>query len=136
MVETSAPCSILSKPAETGPSVSIRSLTRRLSTPDATLGTLPPDLGVPVGQKAPVAVVHDADGNEVALSALIAKGPVLLVFYRGGWCPFCNFQIRELTAAYPELQKRGVTPVAISGLTPLSTSRCGFGVTSGRRHDA
>jgi peroxiredoxin len=39
---------------------------------------------------------------------------VLLVFYRGGWCPYCNFQIHELTAAYPEYQKRGVTPVAIS----------------------
>jgi peroxiredoxin len=37
-----------------------------------------------------------------------------LIFYRGGWCPFCNFQIRELTHAYGELRKRGVMPVAVS----------------------
>jgi peroxiredoxin len=58
--------------------------------------------------------LHDAAGLEVRLSDLMRRGPLLLVFYRGGWCPYCNFQIRELTAAYPEYGKRGVTPVAIS----------------------
>lgn len=48
------------------------------------------------------------------LRELVTTGPVLLVFYRGGWCPYCNSQIHELTAAYPEYKKRGVTPVAIS----------------------
>lgn len=38
----------------------------------------------------------------------------MLVFYRGGWCPFCNYQIRQLTEAYPQYRERGVTPVAIS----------------------
>lgn len=78
------------------------------------LGTLPPDVGVPPGQRAPDAPLHDASGNAVQLRDLVAKGPVLLVFYRGGWCPYCNFQIRELTTACPALERRGVTPVAVS----------------------
>ncbi|MBI2375699.1 MAG: AhpC/TSA family protein [Deltaproteobacteria bacterium] len=78
------------------------------------LGTLPPDIGIAVGQRAPDAVLRDANGQAVQLRDLVAKGPILLVFYRGGWCPFCNFQIHELTSAFPELERRGVTPVAVS----------------------
>lgn len=82
--------------------------------PDSNVGTLPPGSGVAVGQQAPDAAVRDAEGREVRLRELVTTGPVLLVFYRGGWCPYCNSQIHELTAAYPEYKKRGVTPVAIS----------------------
>ncbi len=57
---------------------------------------------------------RDLDGKDVALSSVYAKGPVLLAFYRGGWCPYCNSEIRALTTAYPDYQKRGVTPVAVS----------------------
>lgn len=78
------------------------------------VGTLPPKVGIPVGRPAPDALLRDSDGHEVRLEDLVTNGPILLVFYRGGWCPFCNFQIRELTKAYPEFEKRGVTPVAVS----------------------
>ena len=78
------------------------------------IGTLPTDVGIAIGQPAPDVVLHDAEDHEVRLHELVAKGPILLVFYRGGWCPFCNFQIHELTAAYPEYERRGVTPVAVS----------------------
>jgi peroxiredoxin len=71
-------------------------------------------VGIPVGGQAPDATVREADGREVRLREAGKPGPVLLVFYRGGWCPYCNSQIHELTTAYPEYQKRGVTPVAIS----------------------
>jgi peroxiredoxin len=54
----------------------------------------------------------------VSLSALYTKGPILLAFYRGGWCPFCNSENHALTTAYPEYQKRGVTPVTVSVDTP------------------
>ena len=82
--------------------------------PDSKVGTLPPGVGIPVGGQAPDAAVREADGREVRLREAGKPGPVLLVFYRGGWCPYCNSQIHELTTAYPEYQKRGVTPVAIS----------------------
>lgn len=84
------------------------------TTPADRLGKLPQDIGIPVGQPAPNAAVHDAEGHAVQIEDLVKKGPILLVFYRGGWCPYCNFEIHELSQAYPEYQKRGVTPVAIS----------------------
>jgi len=78
------------------------------------VGTLAPGTGIPVGQNVPDARVEDIHGEPVLLSSLYAKGPILLAFYRGGWCPYCNFEIRALTVAYREFQKRGVTPVAVS----------------------
>jgi peroxiredoxin len=87
------------------------------------IGTLAPGTGVPVGQKVPDGRVLNLGGKPVTLSSLYAKGPILLVFYRGGWCPYCNFQIRELTTAFTEYQKRGVTPVAVSVEKPDEEAR-------------
>jgi peroxiredoxin len=83
-------------------------------TARAGLGSPPADIGVPPGDRAPDASLHDVDGRPVTLSSLYADGPVLLIFYRGGWCPYCNAQIHGLTRAYPEFRERGVTPVAVS----------------------
>jgi len=87
------------------------------------LGTLAPGTGVPVGQKVPDGRVLDLEGKPVTLSSLYAKGPILLVFYRGGWCPYCNFQIRELTTAFAEFHKRGVNLVAVSVEKPDEEAR-------------
>jgi peroxiredoxin len=92
--------------------------------PIERVGTLPPNVGISVGQQAPDATVHDADGREVSLRGLAGKdGRMLVAFYCGGWCPFCNFQIHELTTAYPELQRRGVLPVTISVDRPEESAR-------------
>jgi peroxiredoxin len=88
------------------------------TTPADRIGVLAPGTGVPVGQRVPDVHARDLDGKDVALSALYAKQPVLLAFYRGGWCPYCNTEIHELVAAYPEFQKRGVALVAASVDTP------------------
>ncbi len=88
---------------------------RDLTAPEADkVGVLAPGTGIAVGQKIPDVHATDLDRNDVALTALAAKGPLLLVFYRGGWCPYCNTEIHALAAAYPDFEKRGVTPVAIS----------------------
>jgi peroxiredoxin len=84
------------------------------ATPADKLGTLAPGTGVAPGQHVPDAHAQDLDGKDVTLAALLPRGPLLLVFYRGGWCPYCNFEIREMTRAFPEYQKRGVLPVAVS----------------------
>lgn len=81
---------------------------------DDQLGKLPDGIGLPIGNQAPDATLKDADGNDVQLAELYKKGPVLLVFYRGGWCPYCNFQVRALATGIEELKKRNVTPVVIS----------------------
>ncbi len=87
------------------------------------VGVLAPNTGIPVGQRVPDVHARDLGGQDVALSSLYAKGPLLLVFYRGGWCPYCNSEIHALTTAYPQYQGRGVTPVAISVDRPEAEAR-------------
>ncbi len=82
--------------------------------PDGKLGILPEGIGLPIGNEAPEAALKDADGKSVQLSELYEKGAVLLVFYRGGWCPYCNFQVRALAKGMEEFKKRGVMPVVVS----------------------
>ena len=83
-------------------------------TPDAKLGTLAPGYGIAVGQKAPDATLDDVSGKKQKLSDLYKAGPTFVVFYRGGWCPFCNIQLHDLGAAKADFDKRGVKIVAIS----------------------
>jgi peroxiredoxin len=78
-----------------------------------------------VGSKAPEFSLPDARGGEARLADLLARGPVVVTFYRGGWCPFCNLQLRAYQAALPEMVALGATLVAISPQTPdnsLSTA--------------
>lgn len=78
------------------------------------VGVLAAGTGIAVGQPVPEVRAQDLSGKDVSLASLYAGGPILLAFYRGGWCPYCNMEIHSLSVAYPEFQKRGVTPVALS----------------------
>jgi peroxiredoxin len=93
------------------------------TTPDDRLGRLAPGYGIPVEREAPNASVQDADGHSVHLLDFTKSGAILLVFYRGGWCPYCSFEIHELTANYAEYKSRNVTPVAISVDRPEEASK-------------
>ena len=70
------------------------------------------------GELAPDFILPDSDNHAVTLSKLLEKGPVVVTFYRGSWCPFCNFQLRAYQAILPELARLGATLVAISPQTP------------------
>jgi len=93
------------------------------ATSDDRLGKLADGTGIPVGSAIPAAHALDLDGKDVALATLVAKGPILIIVYRGGWCPYCNFEIHSFTQAYPDFQKRHVTPVAISVDRPESAAK-------------
>ena len=86
--------------------------------PADRIGVLAPGTGIPVGQKVPDVHARDLDGKDLSLSSLYTKGPILLAFYRGGWCPYCSSENHALAVAYPDYQKRGVTPVTVSVDTP------------------
>lgn len=73
-----------------------------------------------VGDVAPAFALQSASGPTVALADLLAKGPVVVSFYRGEWCPFCDLELRAYQKALPELKARGATLVAIS---PQSSSK-------------
>lgn len=76
------------------------------------------DAALKVGQRPPEFTLPDAFGNSVALSALLEQGPVVLSFYRGEWCPFCNLELRALQQAQPAMKQLGATLIAISPEKP------------------
>lgn len=77
-----------------------------------------PELGLRVGASAPNFSLPDATGATVELNRLMANGPVVLTFYRGGWCPYCNIQLRAYQGILNELKKLGASLVAVSPETP------------------
>jgi len=88
------------------------------------------------GQKAPSFELPDADGNLIALGSRLNNGPVVVTFYRGGWCPYCNIALRALQSHMPEIKRLGGSLIAISPELPdqsLSTREklaLGFDVLS------
>ena len=66
------------------------------------------------GKKAPVTVLRRPDGQEVDLATLYAQKPTVLIFYRGGWCPYCNAHLGQIATAEPELLSMGYQILAIS----------------------
>jgi peroxiredoxin len=86
-----------------------------IATDPARLGTRPDGVGLAVGEAAPVTLaVVNHEGRTFRLGDALREGAVLVVFYRGGWCPYCNFQVRELTESYEAFRARGVTPIVVS----------------------
>ena len=76
------------------------------------------DHSIKQGMKAPDFSLPGVDGQIVQLSQLLTKGPVVLIFYRGGWCPYCNLALRSYQAILPDIQQAGATLVAVSPQTP------------------
>ncbi|GHO55185.1 peroxiredoxin-like family protein [Ktedonobacter robiniae] len=70
------------------------------------------------GELAPDFTLPDALGRPVSLSDLLKQGPVVVTFYRGAWCPYCNLELRAYQQALPQLQALGASLVAISPQTP------------------
>jgi peroxiredoxin len=66
------------------------------------------------GELAPPFRLTDQNGNEVSSADLLAKGPLIISFYRGVWCPYCNIELRALNEVLPEIQALGASVVAIS----------------------
>lgn len=64
----------------------------------------------------------NASGRQVQLSSVLKKGPAIIAFYRGSWCPYCNVQLNSYQQHLSEFEKRGATLIAITPEKPdLST---------------
>ena len=70
------------------------------------------------GDVAPEFALPDTHGHVIALRTLLDRGPVVISFYRGGWCPFCNLELRALQRVLPEIVQMGASLVAISPQLP------------------
>jgi len=67
-----------------------------------------------IGKRAPDTILHGADGEGVRLREVLAKQPTVLIFYRGGWCPYCTVQLSGVAQLAPELRGMGYQVVGIS----------------------
>ncbi|MGL4327720.1 MAG: redoxin domain-containing protein [Tannerellaceae bacterium] len=77
-----------------------------------------PDQGIRVGEKAPDFTLTDATGASINLYSLLEKGPVVLSWYRGGWCPYCNVALKGLADVNDDIKQLGATLVAITPEMP------------------
>lgn len=75
------------------------------------------------GDQAPVFTLNDPDGEPVASPDLLAKGPLVLSFYRGVWCPYCNMELQALQQTLPAFEALGASLVAISPQTPVNSRK-------------
>src|SRR6476620_4973183 len=78
---------------------------------------------IKAGDRAPQFSLKDQDGNAVSSADLLAKGPLVVTFYRGVWCPYCNIELQALNEALPRIQSLGADVVAISPQTQVNSRK-------------
>ena len=79
------------------------------------------DRAVKAGDKAPDFSLPDALGNRVSLYEALEKGPVILTWYRGSWCPFCNIQLHDYQKVLGDIHAAGAQLFAVSPELPDSS---------------
>jgi len=73
---------------------------------------------VHAGQKAPDFDLPALGGGQARLSEAIENGPVVVTFYRGAWCPYCNLEMQALQRALPEIEQAGGSLIAVAPELP------------------
>ena len=73
------------------------------------------------GDRAPDIVLSNAKGEIVDVETLLKRGPVIVTFYRGGWCPYCNLELKAFQDILPQITAAGASLVAISPEKPDDT---------------
>lgn len=73
---------------------------------------------IQVGDTAPDFVLPNAQGEKVTLSEQLKNGPVVLTWYRGGWCPYCNIQLAAYQKVLPQIEELGAQLIAVSPELP------------------
>jgi peroxiredoxin len=72
------------------------------------------DRALKAGDTAPTFTLSDPDGASVSSAALLARGPLVVSFYRGVWCPYCNLELQALEEARVDIEARGASVIAVS----------------------
>ena len=75
------------------------------------------------GDKAPIFLLNDSDGHLVSSAELLSKGPLVVSFYRGVWCPYCNMDLQALQEALPAFTAAGASLVAVSPQTAVNSRK-------------
>jgi peroxiredoxin len=75
------------------------------------------------GDRFPEFVLDDPEGHPVRSGDLLARGPLVLSFYRGVWCPYCNMELEALQETLPAIERLGAQLVAVSPQTPVNSRK-------------
>ncbi|WP_250626925.1 peroxiredoxin-like family protein [Pinirhizobacter soli] len=81
------------------------------------------DLALKAGKPAPTFTLSDAEGNRVSSVELLSRGPLIVSFYRGVWCPYCNIELKALEAVREDIEARGASIVAVSMQTAANSRK-------------
>lgn len=79
------------------------------------------DNALNVGDKAPDFTLKNATGDDISLYDRLDEGPVVLVWYRGGWCPYCNITLQRLQSELPNFEKHNASLIALTPEVPDSS---------------
>lgn len=79
------------------------------------------DNALNVGDKAPNFTLKNAAGADISLYDRLDEGPVVLVWYRGGWCPYCNITLQRLQSELPNFEKHNASLIALTPEVPDSS---------------
>jgi len=79
--------------------------------------------GIGVNDKAPVFTAKDQNGKKISLKDELKNGAVVVVFYRGQWCPYCNKQLNALQDSLGFIKEKGATLIAVSPEKPANISK-------------
>ena len=79
--------------------------------------------GLFLNSKAPDFKAKDQHGNDIRLKDLIKKGKVVLIFYRGEWCPYCNKYLQRLEDSLQLVKDKGATLIAVTPEQPENISK-------------
>ncbi|KAA1155559.1 AhpC/TSA family protein [Pseudoalteromonas sp. FUC4] len=79
------------------------------------------DNALQIGQKVENFNLANHNGENIELADLLKKGPVIISFYRGGWCPYCNLELKALNDYLPQFKTQSAQLVAISPQLPDET---------------
>lgn len=88
------------------------------ATPASQLGMREDNLGVNIGSQIADFKMNTYDNHPIMLHQLLQEKMNFVIFYRGGWCPYCNYHIRQLAQAYPEFAKNHIQLILISADAP------------------
>lgn len=86
---------------------------------------------LPAGVAAPSFTARNADGSEFVFDPGALERPAMLIFYRGGWCPYCNRHLAELRHVVPELEERGMDVYFLSADSPANLASALHGDAEG-----
>jgi peroxiredoxin len=79
--------------------------------------------GLFISSKAPDFKAKDQNGKDIKLKDLLKKGKVVLVFYRGYWCPYCNKELAKLQDSLELIQGKGATLIAVTAELPENIAK-------------